>query len=1192
MVTQQEIRARQGIRGRAQTRQLEQVRPQAQIELTPEQQIQQRQFEEQQAFLQEEQKQLTSQIQNLEIQDKNLAEQMESIRQTIAETEKATGSRPKFSVRQLDNLSEERTSISQRLNILKTSQTQAEASLRGSALTQQLAQAQAKSIRPSSEVMIDGKGFTIRPDLQEEFITEQLKRGAQRVSIGGVKLKLISKPLTPTEKFIQEFKRQEELRKMSIGEEKKPSIKTIVKELSGFGAVTPLPLIPSEKIIRETKEFLFTKPDITSEKFREKSVLGKGVEFFKFGAFQPIIGLGQEIRKVGAEVKTDVEQGGIFFRKSEAIERDIKVPKGKEFVFVEDKPTTTQKVIGTTLGGVGTLVPETPGGVIATVGILKALSTASPVIQTIAGGVFGVMGTKESLDPTLTPEQRVAGGIIGAGGFLGLGSSTFPFIKGAFARGGKKDILGVTEFKVTTPKDTTIKADIEGARFGFKTDLPVKEIKQIELIPPGGQAKFAGERILVKPDIKVTKAIKFFAEDIPLIDKPKIPKVKSKTQELIIKSLTSEEAVSGSIAQEALVKGSRSSFGSDIDIVSPDITQTSLRLQSKIKKAGIRGVTFEPKTITDSPIGTFDIIRIKERGKVIADIDPIAIAEEGFATKFKTINVKGTQFVDPRARLAGKLTQLKRGKIGNLLDAEGKVITDIRQLTGGAIEPLQPGITGAFGKPAKFQTSFIDKKIDIGQSAISLFKRGDVEIVTTKDIFGTPVEVGGGVPIRESRLGIGKGFFESPGDVSIGFGGGGKPQAVVFLDQKLATKGQGKIIKDLAKDVDKGVSGARQKLDKILKDIFETTKGEFVPSVQARGELEVKFKAGSSVIVKGKSLGSIRIKGQAVEVISAKLRKPRDVLSLEGVEALQKASSSELGIDILKPSEKKVLLSELKKVGGRLSERTIIRESGLSRDIPITTIVSPVRLTPSLGVSSLEALRRLPKLDERATPQAFRRPIKDTRKTILTEIRRKPTPDIDRITSLIPRRTPPTTSRRTPPLIPDRQTPPTTDRRRPPTDGEFPPLLPSTPRGKGLLQRIVKKIEEPSFDVGVVKGGKPKIIRKGLNRKDALDRGAELVLRKLRATFFLKPSKQKAKDIEDTNVFMQNRDLFRRPSPKSKLNQLGSEVYVQKKRKVGGRGSRLGTFGEVSEILSIGKTKKKVKKKRRRNSKISLFDFI
>ena len=137
---------------------------------------------------------------------------------------------------------------------------------------------------------------------------------------------------------------------------------------------------------------------------------------------------------------------------------------------------------------------------------------------------------------------------------------------------------------------------------------------------------------------------------------------------------------------------------------------------------------------------------------------------------------------------------------------------------------------------------------------------------------------------------------------------------------------------------------------------------------------------------------------------------------------------------------------------------------------------------------------------------------------------------------------------------------------------------------KGTTKSLLKKISKlqqkaRSYDVGVVKRGKPKIIKRHLHLNDARDYGAEYVLRNLRATFFLKSSLKKPKDLPDTNVFLRNRRLFRQPFPNSRYRNLGEEVYIQKRRKTNGSGGRL-TF--KSEILELQRARKK-------KNKLSLF---
>lgn len=148
-----------------------------------------------------------------------------------------------------------------------------------------------------------------------------------------------------------------------------------------------------------------------------------------------------------------------------------------------------------------------------------------------------------------------------------------------------------------------------------------------------------------------------------------------------------------------------------------------------------------------------------------------------------------------------------------------------------------------------------------------------------------------------------------------------------------------------------------------------------------------------------------------------------------------------------------------------------------------------------------------------------------------------------------------------------------------------PPIItPSTTPARDMLMGM---LEAPSsFDVGIVKKGKPETIRRGLNRNDALDVGARRVLSDLSATFFLQPSNQPATDIPDTNIFRNNRQRFRPPKPNSKLLNLGSEVWVQKKS---GFGGRLSSPSERSAIQFLGREKRGSNKRRRRNNNLNMF---
>ncbi len=181
------------------------------------------------------------------------------------------------------------------------------------------------------------------------------------------------------------------------------------------------------------------------------------------------------------------------------------------------------------------------------------------------------------------------------------------------------------------------------------------------------------ETLSPKTREKLTEITKRFNPDIPYKTELnlKLPK-QTKLQKEILEIAKKENAIiTGSFAQQALVKGSRKF--KDIDIVT---TRVKI-LARKIKKT--LGDKIKAKeVIIKSPQGKFSIIRIfsKRTGKLIADIDPKRFAEEGKINEFGTQEVEGLKLINVRARLQAKIAQLQRGKT-----KRGKIARDIMQLT-------------------------------------------------------------------------------------------------------------------------------------------------------------------------------------------------------------------------------------------------------------------------------------------------------------------------------------------------------------------------------------------------------------------------------------------------------------------------------------------------------------------------------
>jgi hypothetical protein len=173
---------------------------------------------------------------------------------------------------------------------------------------------------------------------------------------------------------------------------------------------------------------------------------------------------------------------------------------------------------------------------------------------------------------------------------------------------------------------------------------------------------------------------------------PSLPRRISAPNRRMLKIIKSRgEVVSGSFAQESLLKRKFTRPHVDLDI----LTKNRPSLMKAIKKEFGNSVRFKKLGVS---------IEVKYRGKPIADLVEFAKGEGGFVKKFKSINVQGIKVVDPRARLGGKLTQIRFSKI------TPKGLRDIRQLSGGRLNLDTPQITGVFSKSRAQLRSSIGKR--------------------------------------------------------------------------------------------------------------------------------------------------------------------------------------------------------------------------------------------------------------------------------------------------------------------------------------------------------------------------------------------------------------------------------------------------------------------------------------------------
>jgi len=309
-----------------------------------------------------------------------------------------------------------------------------------------------------------------------------------------------------------------------------------------------------------------------------------------------------------------------------------------------------------------------------------------------------------------------------------------------------------------------------------------------------------------------------------------------------------DDIVTGSFAQEILVKKQFSRKHKDIDI----LTRNRAKLIKDLKKEFGKDIKFRKRK---------NSIELIFKNKVIADLVKLDIGEQGFARKFRFAKHKGLNIASVEARLASKVAQLGKGK-------RGKVVRDIEKLTGKKLRETTK--KGAFGFKKKQQEKLIGKTGDIVTAQIDFLGKGILkpsELKLKRWLFASPFnpKTGKG-QLRVSRLGIGLDEEASlldllKGDVSFR---GNKPQIFVFPKEKIF-KSKGTVLK---------------------KSIDKTSQGFVIPNFSS--ELEVVLGEGF-LIKRVKKLDSVPIKGKLVPIIELKkIKVPKNVKqSLSEVKSLQ-----------------------------------------------------------------------------------------------------------------------------------------------------------------------------------------------------------------------------------------------------------------------------------------------------------------
>ncbi len=680
-----------------------------------------------------------------------------------------------------------------------------------------------------------------------------------------------------------------------------------------------------------------------------------------------------------------------------------------------------------------------------------------------------------------------------AGEVVLLGASTIGF-----------KVLG----KVSNKAKTTLLPKFKGVKqteFGVKEIRGVKKVGTIELIPARGQ----------QVPVKIKKIIKKGDVLKQLRDKPSLPKV-SKTHKGILDIVKKRgDIVSGSFAQQSLLKKKFTRGFKDLDI----ITKNRPELIRELRRRFGKRIKFKERLVS---------IEVRINGKPVADLVEFAKGEGGFVKKFKSIEVGGIKLVDPRSRLGGKLTQLSMGRTTK------KGLRDIRDLTGGRLNLDKPSLAGAFGKTKKQLRATIGKRgpvitsqedffkniakaqevkdIKLGKTTTNLQKlkrkilKENPDIELDRWLFASPFDpkTGRG-QARIGRLGIGQ---KDANLLDILLGKDitlkkARPEILVFPDEKIFPK-----------------------ISKISKGKIKKTKGFIVPEFS--DELEVVLGKGFA-IKKGKILAKTIINGRTVPIRELKkikiTKKTRDLIS-----SLKK-SRNDLNSNLVKLNGKKNTKIINKQIDDVVSNQRKVnsalkKETGFNYDV--SSVVSSkskrVRLTSlktsiarSLSKTSRRGVRIVRQFTPRTVPSRtdpsrkvsrVSRPSKTVSRTSRTS---RKTSRVSRTSSSIRK------GKAARPVI----------------------VLPSKSKIDGKQKLLNKAVQV--FDVfGKSRGKFVKLNKQPLTRADALSKGAFAIDRTTARTMKIVP---KGKTKEPGKLLKSERNYFNRQGFKLR------EVRIKKGRK-------------------------------------------
>jgi len=438
------------------------------------------------------------------------------------------------------------------------------------------------------------------------------------------------------------------------------------------------------------------------------------------------------------------------------------------------------------------------------------ISLANPIVQYSAGVGLGILGelpaqskTELALDLGIgsaflskykllsVPAKTFVGGYSGYKIFTGetieqrgLGALGILAVSPDIVKGVTKTTYRLDADFVKTKTDVTgikyTEIDLGKMDFNVESGILTKEFDplRVEFIP--------------KRDVNVAGDVfplRTMASEIAFKEKPSLPKVTAE-QKLILDVVKQEGGiVSGSFAQQALIRDARQF--KDLDVLSQD----PKKLASALEKQYGDLFNVKQKRITDSPLGEFDIYKVysKKTGEQLADFEPIKFGEEGLAIFGEPITIgakkisdkkasgdmitlyhgtdvesstkilsEGLKLLSPEIRLTSKVIQstrpLPQGK-------RAKVATDIAQILGDKSLATSPSLLRGYGlSKAEQKLAFLDGgdffATHGGQGVVSRFSDdlllGGEKVGSPELFFSTPSKVGERVTYaRLSRMGIG-----------------------------------------------------------------------------------------------------------------------------------------------------------------------------------------------------------------------------------------------------------------------------------------------------------------------------------------------------------------------------------------------------------------------------------------------------